>query len=46
MKDKIIMFLVLASLVIDWDRTLRNFGLAISVVLLVPMRSPRGHHGG
>jgi len=26
-KDKIIMFLVLASLVIDWDTTLRNFGL-------------------
>lgn len=26
MKDKIIMFLVLASLVIDWDTTLRNFG--------------------
>lgn len=27
MKDKIIMVLVLASLVIDWDTTLRNFGL-------------------
>ena len=26
-RDKIIMVLVLASLVIDWDTTLRNFGL-------------------
>ncbi len=26
MTNKIIMFLVLASLVIDWDRTMRNFG--------------------